>query len=122
MTDEEIAEALFKSRRVKVHAYLIQASPSRVEGGKTLVLSYPKGYATHMEQIMLQENKRIVEAGLLKLTGKRLEIAVEASDLSLRGGTGGNGEAETAGPEGEELHPLVKAAITILNGKVVGRE
>jgi DNA polymerase-3 subunit gamma/tau len=133
MTDEELTEtaktawprlleALFRSRRVKVHAYLVQASPSRVEGGKTLVLSYPRGYATHMEQIMLQENKRIVEAGLLKLTGKRFEIAVEASDLSLRGGAGGNGDDEAGGPEGEELHPLVKAAITILDGKVVRRE
>jgi hypothetical protein len=116
-------EALFKSKRVKVHAYLLQASPSRVEGRKTLVLSYPRGYMTHMEQIMVKENKRLVEVGLFKLTGKRFEIAVEASDLSHKGGSGGGNGHEGAGvSEDEELHPLVKAAITILDGKVVSRE
>ncbi len=118
-----LMEALFKSKRVKVHAYLLQASPSRVEGRKTLVLSYPRGYMTHMEQIMVKENKRLVEVGLFKLTGKRFEIAVEASDLSHKGGSGGGNGHEGAGvSEDEELHPLVKAAITILDGKVVSRE
>ncbi|MGI6663450.1 MAG: DNA polymerase III subunit gamma/tau [Bacillota bacterium] len=132
-TDEELSEiakaawprlmeALFKSKRVKVHAYLLQASPSRVEGGKTLVLSYPKGYMTHMEQIMVKENRRLVEVGLYRLTGKRFEIAVETSDVAHRGGSGGNGH-DGAGISGdEELHPLVRAAITILDGKIVSRE
>lgn len=117
-----LMEALFRSKRVKVHAYLLQASPSRVEGGKTLVLSYPKGYMTHMEQIMVKENKRLVEVGLYKLTGKRFEIDVETSDLSHRGGSGGNGHEGGSISGEEELHPLVRAAITILDGKIVSRE
>ncbi|HHX28765.1 MAG: DNA polymerase III subunit gamma/tau [Bacillota bacterium] len=117
-----LLEALFKSKRVKVRAYLIEASPIRVEGGKTLILSYPKGYMTHMEQIMVDENRRIVEAGLYRLTGRRFKIAVETSDLSHRGGAGGNGQDGMNRSGAEELHPLVKAAITILDGKVVTKE
>ena len=131
LSDEELAEiakaawprlmeALFRSKKVKVHAYLLQASPSRVEGGKTLVLTYPKGYMTHMEQIMVKENKRLVEVGLYRLTGHRFEIAVEMSDISHRGGSGGNGEDGSISGD-DELHPLVRAAITILDGKVVSR-
>lgn len=130
LSDEELSEAvkaawprlletLFKSRRVKVHAYLVQASPSRVEGGKTLVLTYPKGYATHMEQIMVPANKKVVEAALLKVTGKRLSISAQASDLGGAGGNGGGGDGSEAE---KELHPLVKAAITIVDGRVVSEK
>lgn len=46
------------------------------------------------------------------LPGERLDIKVEV--LNNDGNSGANG-----GGQGDELHPLVKAAITILDGKVI---
>ena len=85
-----------------------------------------------MEQVMVQDNKAVIEQHLQRLVKRRLEIRVEASDLGAYEG-GGNGDGPTDGdgpggsngrsPEGADsprnLHPLVKAAITMVDGKVV---
>jgi DNA polymerase-3 subunit gamma/tau len=130
-----LMERLLKAKKSLTRAYLLPANPVRVDG-KTLVLGYPKGYATHMEQVMSKTHKDVVEEYLSRVTGRGLEIATEVSgeeywpddhgsdsgavseqngDHDDVGGSQGNG----SGSANEGLHPLVKAAITIVNGKVV---
>jgi len=104
----KLLEELFRKRKVQARAYLLPASPLRVEGDDTLILGYRKGYATHMEQIMVPSNKKIVEQYLEKITGRHFSLKVEVSELN------GDGDGDDAG-----LHPLVKAAINLLDGKVV---
>ncbi len=77
-----------------------------------LLLGYPKGYATNMEQIVSHPHKQVVQKYLERLTRRKLDIKVEV--LNNDGNSGANG-----GGQGDELHPLVKAAITILDGKVI---
>ena len=128
----KLLQSLSAKGHLKARAYLIPASPSRVESGVRLVLAYPRRYGTHMEQVMVQDNKAVIEQHLQRLVKRRLEIRVEASDLGAYEG-GGNGDGPTDGdgpggsngrsPEGADsprnLHPLVKAAITMVDGKVV---
>jgi len=85
----------------------------RVENGNTLILAYPKGYVTHMEQILAPANKEVVERYIARIVGRNLRLKVESSDL----GSDANGDSESE--DEENLHPLVKAAITILDGKLV---
>jgi hypothetical protein len=78
---------------------------------------------------MVPRNRSVVEQYLYKITRKKLQIGVELSEMgsgsqSEDGGDGnsvGNsangGSGETGGAKG--LHPLVKAAITLVDGKVV---
>jgi len=127
-----LLQGLSERGHLKARAYLIPASPSRVESGNKLVLAYPKRYGTHMEQVMAPDNKSVIEQHLQKLVKRKLEIRVEASDLGTFGG-GGNGDGPAGGdgysgpnggsPVGAEdqrnLHPLVRAAITMVGGKVV---
>lgn len=109
----KLLEELLKKRKIQARAYLLPASPSRVENRTTLILAYPKGYVPHMEQIMVPANRSVVENYLAKITGRSLKLGVEVSQLSSRGDgeQGGNGD--------DGLHPLVKAAITMLDGKIV---
>lgn len=136
-----LLETLARGKKMMARAYLLPASPARVEGNK-LYLAYPKRFATHMEQIMVPSNKSVVEHCLHRLLKCPLDLQVIVSDLDPRygggsnggGGNGGGGNdglnADTDGycpaiqPEAlssseGDLHPLVKAAITILDGKVV---
>jgi DNA polymerase-3 subunit gamma/tau len=106
----QVLEEMFKKRKVKVRAYLLHATPSRVENGKHLVLTYPEGSAMLMEQVMAPENKAVVEEYLEKVTGLRLSITTEMASAESGGG-GGEGD--------DNLHPLVKAAINIVDGKVI---
>lgn len=103
----KLLEVLLKKRKLKARAYLLPATLLRVEG-KNLVLGYGKGYATHMEQIMVQANKDAVENELEKIIGKRLNLTVEVFELGQSGRDGGDGD----------LHPLVKAAIDLVDGKL----
>jgi hypothetical protein len=105
-----LLEQLQKDRKIQARAYLLPARPLRVDDDRLLVLGYPQGYATHMEQILSQPHKQVVQEYLEKLTKRKMNIRVEV--LDNENGNGGNGGT------GEELHPLVKAAITILDGKV----
>lgn len=106
-----VLSELSARKKVLIQAYLAHATPVRVEEGKTLVLAYPKGYTTVMEQLLVPSNKTVVEQFVFRVTGLKLEITAEVSDGSF--GAGGNG-----GPE-DELHPLVKAAISLVNGRIV---
>lgn len=107
-----LLDELQKKRRVQARAYLLPARPSRVVDGKTLVLAYPEGYATHMEQILSDIHKRVVQDYLEKILQIRLDLSVEVDkpDANASSGTNGNGD---------DLHPLVEAAINILDGKIV---
>ncbi len=107
-----LLDELQKKRRIQARAYLLPARPSRVIDGKTLVLAYPEGYATHMEQILSDSHKRVVQDYLEKILQIRLDLSVEVdrSDANTSSGTNGNGDG---------LHPLVEAAINILDGKIV---
>jgi DNA polymerase-3 subunit gamma/tau len=107
---DSLLEQLQKDRKIQARAYLLPARPLRVDDDRLLVLGYPQGYATHMEQILSQPHKQVVQEYLEKLTKRKMNIRVEV--LDNENGNGGNGGT------GEELHPLVKAAITILDGKV----
>lgn len=107
-----LLQHLQKDRKIQARAYLLPARPLRVEEGRVLVLGYPKGYATHMEQIVSHPHKQVVQKYLERLTRRKLDIKVEV--LNNDGNSGANG-----GGQGDELHPLVKAAITILDGKVI---
>ena len=125
----KLLESLSQSKNVIAKAYLIPASPARVESGKKLILAYPRRFGTHMEQIMVPRNRSVVEQFLYKITRKKLQIGVELSEMGSgsqsedgsdgnSGGNGANGgSGETGGAKG--LHPLVKAAITLVDGKVV---
>ncbi len=131
----KLLEALTQGKRVMAKAYLMPASPVRIEEGKRLVLAYPRRYGTHMEQIMAPDNKNVVEQYLHKIVRRKVEIRVEVSDLGPSGdtggnggggnggnghnGNGGNGNGDRADSSARDLHPLVKAAITIVDGKVV---
>jgi DNA polymerase-3 subunit gamma/tau len=120
----KLLEGLSQGKRVMARAYLMPASPSRIEGGKRLLLAYPQKYGTHMEQIMVPENKSVVEQYLQRLVKRKLEIGVEVSELGSDGNghDGGNGNGRQDGDGGDSsssLHPLVKAAITMVDGKVV---
>ena len=124
----KLLQGLSERGHLKARAYLIPASPSRVEGGHKLVLGYPKRYGTHMEQVMVGENKAVIEQHLQRLVKRKLEIGVEVSDLGSPGGggNGGDGASDGDGSNGgsgdagqKGLHPLVKAAITMVDGKVV---
>jgi hypothetical protein len=157
----DLLDALAKSKRVMARAYLMPATPSRVEGGKKLVLVYPQKYGTHMEQIQVPDNRSVVEQYLSRLVKRKFDIQVVASEgeagVDGAGGSGagygagtnaggteyhdggsngfgalgsGDGPIGGAGNAGSpdingaassprDLHPLVRAAITILDGKVV---
>lgn len=141
----KLLENLSRGKRVMARAYLMPASPVRLEDGKRVVLAYPPKYGTHMEQIMVPDNKKVVEQYLHRLLKHKLEIRVEVSDLGFGGGNGGdedspgngndggygrdvsgfsdgNGDDEGAGGHlglRRDLHPLVRAAITMVDGKVV---
>ena len=107
-----LLDELQKKRKIQARAYLLPARPSRVVDGKTLVLAYPEGYATHMEQILSDSHKRVVQDYLEKILQVRLDLSVEVDrpDANTSSGTNGNGD---------DLHPLVEAAINILDGKIV---
>lgn len=140
-----LLETLARGKKMMARAYLLPASPVRVEGNK-LYLAYPRRFATHMEQIMVPNNKAVVEHCLQRLLKCTLDLQVIVSDLDPRDGGGGNSGVSNAGGNGGggnggisadadgycpamqpeapvssegDLHPLVKAAITILDGKVV---
>ena len=123
----KLLEGLSQGKRVMARAYLMPASPSRVEDGKKLVLAYPRKYSTHLEQIMVPENRNVVEQYLQRLVKRQLEIKVEVSDLGSDGNGGGNGggngsgggNSDGTGSSGTSLHPLVKAAINMVDGRVV---
>ncbi len=104
---------LQRKRKIQARAYLLPARPLRVIDNKTLVLAYPEGYATHMEQILTDNHKRVVQDYLEKLINYRLDLAVEVDQ------SGQGHDSHGAGSNGDDLHPLVKAAITILDGKVI---
>lgn len=105
-----VLEYLMKSKKVQARAYLLPSKPSRLEGGKTLFVAYPKGYVTHMEQILSAPHKRVVENAIYKCAGVKCELAVETTDVAVQGGNGG------------EVHPLVKAAVEMFNGKIESQE
>ncbi len=134
-----LMERLLKAKKALTRAYLLPANPLRVDG-KTLLLGYPKGYVTHMEQVMSKTHKDVVEEYLSKVTGRTLELSTEVCQeefwVESGGGSGAgldsgqNGDQGAGGGAGFEtddgsgsdfdgLHPLVKAAITIVDGKVV---
>lgn len=116
-TVEQVWDSLLgdlqKKRKIQARAYLLPSRPSRVIDNKTLVLAYPQGYATHMEQILTDNHKRVVQDYLEKLIDCRLDLAVEVDQ------PGQDHDSHGTGGNGDDLHPLVKAAITILDGKVV---
>ncbi len=150
---QALLDELLKRRNGLARAYLLPAVPLRVERGDTLVLGYPKGYATHMEQIQVKTHKDLVEKYLLRLVGRKLTLAAEALQnddtkgqdldegspefyglgdggalcIGRGGGVAGPGQDPGASlsdhPEGgsgsRDLHPLVKAAITMVDGKIV---
>ncbi len=109
---DSLLEHLQKDRKIQARAYLLPAQPLRAEDDRVLVLGYPKGYATHMEQIVSNPHKQVVQKYLERLTNRKLDLRVEVQDDNS-GNDGLNG-----GETGDDLHPLVKAAITILDGKV----
>jgi len=155
-----LLDELLRRRNGLARAYLLPAVPVRVEGGDKLVLGYPKGYTTHMEQIQVKAHRDPVEKALQRLMGRKLTLVVEemtedineqdssglsgfgngggldagscgvtpgseASDAD-GGGPGAGGTPRTAAtdPSGapadrRDLHPLVKAAITMVDGKIV---
>ena len=86
---------------------------SRIVNDKVLVLAYPQGYATHMEQILSGNHKKVVQDYLERLINCRLDLAVEVDEPYQ------DSDSQGDGGNGDDLHPLVKAAITILDGKVV---
>lgn len=104
----KILDEMFRKRKVKVRAFLLHASPYCVEGGKNLVLAYPEGSSVLMDQILLQENKKVVEEYIQEVTG--LSLAVDAKML---------GSDAQCGAEGGDLHPLVRSAIDMIDGKLV---
>ncbi|HHY11301.1 MAG TPA: DNA polymerase III subunit gamma/tau [Firmicutes bacterium] len=109
---DSLLEQLQKNRKIQARAYLLPARPSRVIDDRILVLAYPKGYATHMEQILSEPHKQVVQKYIEKITKHRVDLRVEVQE-------GQNGNSGLDGGEtSDDLHPLVKAAITILDGKV----
>ncbi len=141
---QPLMDELLKRRNALARAYLLPATPLRVEAGDKLVLGYPKGYATHMEQIQNKTHKTLVEKNLHRLTGRKMtllaepldDVATEQNGTQRDGSMGhggfGNGEGSGDPQEGElgsdssktptesrSLHPLVKAAITMVDGKIV---
>ena len=133
----KLLDSLAQGKRVMARAYLMPASPVRVEEGKRLVLAYPHRYGTHMEQIMVPDNKSVVEQYLNRIVKRKFDIKVVVSDLDPNdggrhgegggngngsngnGGSGVGGNDDWAGSSTRDLHPLVKAAISIVDGKVV---
>lgn len=128
----KLLDSLSQAKKVMAKAYLMPASPARLEAGKRLVLAYPPRFKTHMEQIMVPENRTVVEQQLRRLTRQILSISVEPAEIDpdLHGGGNGDsgghdmngGDSGGSGSGGgipKGLHPLVKAAITIVDGKVV---
>jgi DNA polymerase-3 subunit gamma/tau len=106
-----LLEHLQKDRKIQARAYLLPARPLRVDDDRLLVLGYPQGYATHMEQILSQPHKQVVQKYLERLTKRKLDLCVEV--LNNHKGEGG-----ADGGMGDESHPLVRAAVDILDGKV----
>lgn len=107
-----LLEELQKKRKIQARAYLLPARPSKVIDGKTLVLAYPEGYGTHMEQILSDNHKRVVQEYLENLIGLRLNLAVEVDKPDGPNGASGGGN-------GDDLHPLVEAAVNVLDGKII---
>lgn len=107
-----LLDELQKKRKIQARAYLLPARPSRIVDGNRLVLAYPEGYATHMEQILSDNHKRVVQEYLEKLLDLKLDLSVEVDRPDANAGSG-------AGGNGDDLHPLVEAAINILEGKII---
>ncbi len=110
----ELLDHMQRRREVLVRAYLVHASPTRIEGDNRLVLAFPPGYTTLAEQVSSKQNKEVVERFLKELTGISFDVAAETAELGSNGEVDGND-----GGDGGDLHPLVKAAISMVNGKVV---
>ena len=108
-----LLEELQKDRKIQARAYLLPARPLRIMDDRILVLGYPKGYATHMEQILSEPHKRAVQEYLEKLTNRRMILKVEVQEDEEN-----NGDAHGDGGR-DDLHPLVKAAINVLDGRVI---
>lgn len=147
----KLLDSLSQAKKVMAKAYLMPASPVRLDPGNKLVLAYPPRFKTHMEQIMAPDNRNVVEQYLHRLTRQTFSLSVEPAEIDpdlQSGGNGGNGNggdtggngdgggnggsgnygtgsgrnslgSEGSGSSGKGLHPLVKAAITIVDGKVV---
>lgn len=64
---------MVKNERKIAHAFLIEGTPDAVEGS-TVILRFRPEYSFHMENVMLPENRKIIENVMLGLTGKRYEI------------------------------------------------
>ncbi len=109
---DALLDELQKSRKIQARAYLLPAKPVKLINDKVLVLEYPEGYVTHMEQIVSNPHKQVVQKYLEKLTKHKFDLAVEVEKPT----TDQNGKAGETNHN--DLHPLVKGAITILNGKV----
>jgi DNA polymerase-3 subunit gamma/tau len=110
---EPLLADLQRKRKIQARAYLLPSRPSRIVNDKVLVLAYPQGYATHMEQILSGNHKKVVQDYLERLINCRLDLAVEVDEPYQ------DSDSQGDGGNGDDLHPLVKAAITILDGKVV---
>lgn len=102
---EDLLKLMQQKREVLVRAYLLHATPVKVSGSK-LVLEFPPGYTTLAEQISSKGNKEIAESYLKELTGISFDIVTEIT--------------REGSPVGGALHPLVKGAIGLIDGKIVG--
>ncbi len=101
---ESLLDQLQEDRKIQARAYLLPAQPLKVIDDSILVINYPRGYATHMEQIVSNPHKQVVKEYLQRITGKTMDIRVEVTN--------------DANQDSEDLHPLVQAAVDIVDGKV----
>ncbi len=117
-----LLDSLLRAKKALTRAYLLPAEPWRLEGN-TLFLAYPKGYVTHMEQMTSKPHKEVVEEYLVGIMGHPVTLVAEicpgdsgqTNPTSCGSGEPGQGVSHAQ----QDLHPLVKAAITMVDGKVV---
>ncbi len=145
---DALMNELQRGRHVLARAYLQPATPLRVDSDTILVLGYTKVFSTHMEQIVSEPHRESVERCLTRLMGRKMRIATESisDSSSVTGATpgevpGGQGSRSPSGDgtrdlrEGDlgyaveeevdgvaDLHPLIRAAMTMVDGRIVPKD
>lgn len=116
-----------KSKKISIASYLQEGYPINLDGN-TLVVGFPKEFAFHKEMLESADNRKLVEEAITGSFGKAMKISFVISDIDngpRRGlgadeafGSASNGK--TAEASGEDMDPIVKAALEMFGAQPRG--
>lgn len=77
---DQVLEQVKQERKI-AHAFLIEGNPVSEDRGKVVIAFRPE-YNFHMENVMVPENRQLIERVILGVTGKRFAIEAVAASMN----------------------------------------